>query len=506
MSIRHALHSFQHSKFGIRYSIFLTFLLFSCTKDFPEINTNPNEPDNIDPRLQFSYVLNRAASERSDQWRGNLIYCSIWSQQLSGSWETDRYITANEDWLGAWWNNSYQRLGKDLFDIINKTEEGSNLHSMATIFKVFFFQRLTDMYGDIPYSQANQGAVFPQPQFDRQEDIYKSFIEDLTKAVSNLDQTKEEIGNADILYNGDVGKWKRFGNSLLLRIALRISKVEPELAKSIAQQAVENGVMMSNDDIAYVSFSGSDVDGPNANGVSEVFQDFGITGHLFRYSDEFVNFIINNEDPREDNLMETYRNDGSIDNSVGSGNHLGRPNGIDPGNDDFVFAQPRRDVMVTYNAPAIYMSYAEVEFLRAEAIVLGWIEGDAQQAYENGIFAACKHLSLYPNAASIDDDDILDYLEEFDVEYDTRNALEQINTQKWIALLFDGFEAYANQRRSGFPKLTPGLAKGESDGEIPRRLRYPIGEKVNNAANYQIAVDRLLEGDVLTSRMWWDVN
>ncbi len=486
----------------------LLLLLSACTKDFGEINTNPNptEPDSVDPKLQFSYVLNRASSARFDQWRGNLIYCSQWAQQLSGDWEPDRYNTTNEDWLSAWWNMSYLRIGKDVEDLITTTEDGSNLQSMAIIFKVFFFQKLTDMYGDIPYAEANKGAVFTQPKFDDQQDIYNAFIGELKGAINNLDAGKDQVGSADILFAGDVSKWKKFGNSLLLRIAMRISNVDPDLAQEVGNLALTNGVMTSHEDIAFISFSGSNTDGKNANGVGEVFQDFGVTGHLFRYSDELVNFVINNDDPREDNLMETYRNDGSIDNTVGSGNHLGRPNGIPTGTNDFVFAQPRRDVIVTYDSPAIYMSFAEVEFLRAEAILLNWVSGDVQEAYESGVYAACQQLSLYPNAEPIDDDDIEDYLEENDIEYDPSRAKEQINTQKWIALLFDGFEAYANYRRSGFPQLTPGFTDGETDGEIPRRLRYPRSEEVNNRINYDQAVSKLDGGDVITARMWWDIE
>lgn len=490
------------------YLFLLTALLggLSCTQDFGEINTNPNEPTSIDPRLQFSYVLNRASSERFDQWRGNLIYCSIWSQQLSGPWETDRYITTDQAWLAAWWDNAYLRVGRDLLDVLASTKPNSNLHSAATIFKVFFFQRLTDMYGDVPYSEANQGTGFTAPVFDTQEDIYRSFLEELTDAIAALGTGNDEIGNADIIYGGDLDKWRRFGNSLLLRVAMRLTKVDEELARTYARQAVEGGLMSSNDDIAYITFSGSNVDGPNANGVAEVFQDFGITGHQFRYSDEFVNRIINNDDPREENLMSTYKSDGTVDNDVRSGEHLGRPNGINPGNDDFVFAQPRRDVMVAYNSPVIYLSYAESEFLHAEAIVRGYVEGNAQLAYENGVFAACKQLELYPNASPITDSDIFDLLSERGVEYNEEDALELINTQKWISLIFDGFEAYANYRRTGFPDITPGFADGESGGEIPRRLRYPIREQVNNPVNYQIAVDRLTGGDQITSRVWWDVE
>lgn len=485
-----------------------TLLCPSCTNNFDEINTNPNEnePNTVAPELQLTFLLNRASSERFEQWRGNLIYCSNWAQQLSGDWDVDRYNTTNEDWLSAWWNASYLNIGKDIEFLIRVTPENNNIKHMATIFKVFFFQRLTDMYGDIPYSGAFLGAENPRPMFDRQEDIYNSFILELSNAISALDESNQGPGNADILYNGDVQRWRQFGNSVLLRIAMRISNVNPNLAQEIGSQAIQNGIIDGFDSNAYVPFSGSSVDGTNANGVSEVFQDFGITGHLFRYSDEFVNFILNNSDPRETIFMETYRNDGSINNSVGQGFHLGRPNGIPTGNDDFIFAQPNRETMVSYAAPAIYFSHAEAAFLHAEAILKGWVPGDAEEAYNTGIRAAMRQLELYPNVTPISDADIEDYLTERDVEFDQGDAIEQINTQKWVALLFDGFEAYANYRRSGYPDISPGITDGESDGEIPRRLRYPINERVNNTINYDEAVSRLNEGDVITSRMWWDVN
>ncbi len=482
-------------------------LISSCTKDFAEINTNPNDADTVDPRLQFSYVLNRGASERYDQWRGNLIYCSIWSQQLSGEWETDRYVTANEDWLSAWWRDSYRRVGKDIVEVINNSEPESNLEAAATIFKVLYFQRLTDMYGDMPYSEANQGALFAQPKYDTQQEIYMSFIRELKTAIDALSSDKDQLGTADLIYQGDIAKWKKLGASLLMRVALRISDVDEAAARDAVDFATSAGLMNNRDDIALLSFSGSNTDGPNVSGISEVFQDFGISGHLFRYSDEVVNRIIAFEDPRESTLLETYTNDGNIDNTVGPGNHLGRPNGIAPGTNDFVFAQPRRDVMVAYNSPVIYFSYAESEFLRAEAIQRGFItDGTAQQAYENGIYAACKMLSRYPNAQEISDRDINDYIGEIGVRWRENQAMELIHTQKWMALLFDGFEAYANLRRSGYPDVTPGLSVGESGGEIPKRLRYPNDERVNNETNYREAAARLENGDQLDSPLWWDVN
>jgi len=180
--------------------------------------------------------------------------------------------------------DTYLNIGKDITDLIDNTDQSENIHQIAKVFRVFVFQRLTDMYGDIPYSEANRGAIVRRPQYDRQEDIYMSFIADLSDAVQLLDENSANPGSADILYGGDINKWRRFANSLLLRIAMRISNVNPGLAQDIGQQAIADGLIESFDDIAYISYSGSNPDGTNANGVSEVFQDFEINGHLFTTS------------------------------------------------------------------------------------------------------------------------------------------------------------------------------------------------------------------------------
>jgi len=363
------------------------------------------------------------------------------------------------------------------------------------------------MYGDMPYDEANQGASFTQPTYDTQQDIYLSFVQELKTAIDALSADKDRLGAADLIYQGDIAKWRKLGASLLMRVAMRMSDVDEAAARDAVSFAVDAGLMNSRNDIALLSFSGSNTSGPNVSGISEFFQSTGITSHRFRYSDEVVNRIIGFEDPREQTLLETYTSDGNIDNTVGSGNHLGRPNGIAPGTNDFVFAQPRRDVMVANNAPVIYFSYAESEFLRAEAIQRGFISsGTAQDAYENGIYAACKMLSRYPNAQEISDRDIDRYIDENGVEWRESDAMELIHTQKWLALLFDGFEAYANLRRSGYPEVTPGLFSGETNGEIPKRLRYPLDERVNNETNYLEAAARLTNGDQLDSPLWWDVD
>ncbi len=484
--------------------LLMVVMVFACDEGFEDVNRNPTQSDNLDPAFLLAFVQNKSASERFETWRGNLIYTSQWAQQLSGDWGPDRYITTNEDWLAAYWNEAYGKYMRNVTDIIAR-EESSNIGSMAKIMKVLIMQRITDMYGDIPFSQGNNPAEFPQPIYDTQEAVYNDFIATLRDAVNNLTPGNgNDPGSSDIYYGGDIEKWRKFGNSMLLRVGMRLSGVNPSLAQQTVQEALAGGVFTSNEDIAFVAFDGSNIDGPNASGIGEVFQDFGIGGHGFRYSDEFVDRIIDNNDPRETILMETYTSDGIIDETVGPGNHRGRPNGLQ--DNPFEFAQPRRDVMVAYSSPVLIMTFAEVEFLRAEAIVRGWDTGDPQAAYESGIRAACQHLALYPNTSGVEDADIDAFLAEPGIAFNATSALEQINTQKWIALIFDGFEAYSNYRRTGFPELTPGEVQGESDGSIPKRMRYPTSESLTNTANYNEAVSRMPGGDVISEPVWWDVN
>lgn len=498
------MKSYNYIKKILGLSLLIVFFA-ACDEDFGELNTNPSTADNLGGEFLLNYSINRAASSRYETWRGNLIYCSQWAQQLSGGWAPNNYQTTNEDWLSAYWNEAFGTYMRNIQDIINR-EEGTNLESMALIFKVLIMQRVTDMYGDIPYAEAFQGGDFPQPGYDSQESIYNSFIADLTRAVSQLAPGNGvDVANFDPIYNGDIDLWRKFGNSLLLRVGMRLTEVNSGLANKTISDAITGGVFTSSADEAFIEFDGSLPDGPVASGIGEVFNDFGVGGGGFNLSDEFLDRLQANNDPRERIIAVTYNSDGSINTDVGVGQHQGRVNGRDVG-DSFVFAMPNHDVMVAYDSPVYYMTYAEVQFNVAEAIMRGWASGDAQAAYEAGVTAACRQLDRYPRVTPVTDEEIADLLKESGVAWNESNAMELINTQKWIALLFDGFEAYANYRRTGIPNLTPGETMGESDGSIPRRMRYPVSEQLTNSANYETAVSRLAGGDVITAPVWWDAN
>jgi len=500
------MNTFKHTnRLFLAALLCLTVSYSSCDKDFGELNTNPSTSDALDSQFLLNFSINRAGSSRYESWRGNLIYTSQWSQQLSGSWGPDNYNTTNEDWLSAYWNTAYGDYMRNIQTIINQ-EEGTAMEGMALIFKTLIMQRVTDMYGDIPYSEAFQGGDFPQPSYDTQEAIYAQFVVDLRQALSQLtDGNGANPGSFDPLYGGDLARWRKLGNSMLLRVGMRMSEVDPSTAQSVVSEAISGGILSEANDIAFLNFDGSMPDGPVASGIGEVFNDFGIGGGGFAFSDEMLMRLQAANDPREAVMAVKYNSDGSVDESVGPGDYMGKPNGGDIVS-LFDFAMPNHDVMVAYDSPVIFYTLAEAEFSRAEAIVRGWASGNAQEAYENGVRAACKQLALYPRSTTITDAEIDQLLTEATVAWDESNAMELINTQKWIALLFDGFEGYANLRRTGIPEVTPGLTAGESNGTIPKRMRYPISEDLANKANYEDAVSRLSQGDKITSSVWWDVN
>ncbi len=476
--------------------------LTSCDNDFGELNTDPQAATTLDAKFLLNYSINRAGSSRYESWRGNLIYTSQWAQQISGSWAPDNYNTTNEDWLSAYWNEAYGTYMRNIQNIID-TEEGTNVEAMAMIFKVLIMQRVTDMYGDIPYSEAFQGGNFPQPSYDTQEAIYGSFVSELRQAISQLSAGNgPDVGNFDPFYSGDIDSWKRFGNSMLLRVGLRMSEVNPSLAQQVVGEAISGGLLTET---AVLQFDGSMPGGVVSSGIGSVFNDFGVGGGGFAFSDEMITRLQAANDPREAVMALQYNSDGSVNTSVGPGEYIGKVNGADI-TSIYDFAMPNHSVMVAYDSPIIFYSVAEAEFSRAEAIMRGWASGSAQDAYEAGVRAACKQLALYPRATEITDADIDALLAEDAVAWNDTDGMELINTQKWIALLFDGFEAYSNYRRTGFPDISPGLTSGESPNAVPRRMRYPISEDLTNKANYDAAVSRLSGGDVITAAVWWDAN
>ncbi|SFU37338.1 Starch-binding associating with outer membrane [Pustulibacterium marinum] len=481
----------------------------SCDKDYESMNVDPTSSDELDIIYEFPTAVLYTSGQRYETWRGNLIYSSTMVQHLSSLetyWSGDKYLW-NSSYASAYWDAQYPQTIKTIEDMKYNIEANGDItnsnYAITRILRVLAYSRITDLYGDIPYSEAGKGYIDgnTRPAYDAQEDIYADMLNELSESAAMLtDGETADLGTADIIFSGDEGKWKRFANSLMLRLALRMVKVDESSAQQWAATAINGGVMESNDDIAYVQHEEGNGIVQNANG--ETFQ----ADNTPRLSETFVNFMKDHNDPR----LTIYGAlpDGTDDYDV----QQGLPNGYDTStitnyDADFDLANytAPSDLVNGRDVPMFFQTYAEVEFMLAESAYrwsLG--TGTAESHYNAGVEAAMTYLSLYSSEATISSSEVSEYLEAY--PYDASSALEMINTQYWAATFLNEYEAYANWRRTGYPELTPVNYSGNvTNGTIPRRLTYPTNEQTTNGTSYAAAVSS--QGpDALTTRMWWDVE
>jgi hypothetical protein len=528
----------------MKYKFFLSvfvagIMLAGCDKNFESINTDPEHLTAAN--MQYTYLFTSAelvTSGNSDanayeDWRNNLIYASTMIQHLSstfGYWGGDKY-TYNSGYNSAYWDQNYGDAIKNIVEVVSHTKDDpdqANFYNIARIFKVFQFQRLTDMYGDIPYSEAGLGYIsgITSPKYDKQQDIYADMLNELQQAAGNLDASKPNtIGASDVLYGGDVDKWKKFAYSEMLRLAMRMSKVDAAKAQQWAQTAVAGGVMTSTDDDAILSHKSFVPGTVTINGSAWVLD--GVDPNAARLSKTFVDYLKSTNDPRL-SYFGTVASDPNNTDDLGDNTasiQLGQPNGYDNSGGPFDISHApgypgsqanysivNRNTFARYDAPTFFLTYAETALLEAEAAQRTWISGDPADFYRQGVTAAMQQFDeIAANvnstpaplpgipAATIDA-----YLTAH--PYNPADALNQINTQYWVATFLDEYEAWANWRRSGFPVLTPvaSYPGNVTNGTIPRRFTYPISEPINNAASYEAALSDLDKGDKMDSRVWWD--
>ena len=514
-------------KFKSIYLIITAFIILavaSCKKDLTNANTNPNQitADKYDPNLLLTTVqlmytgsTNFGSSAWATKWGAVACFIQHTASTNPSFYYGDKYLN-NIGAMGEMFQDSYTSDVQPVIELYllsaNKPQY-KNLHQMARIMKAMVFEQITDLYGDIPYSQAGLGYYnrIYTPVYDKQQDIYTDLLKEVSQATDSLDE-KADKPTGDVLYStaGDqIAQWKKFGNSLLLRMAMRLTKVDPATAKTYVTKVIGN-TMTSNDDNAIVQHQ----DGIDLTANRDATEIFGNDSTDLRLSNTFITNMQNNSDPRLPVVSWIFATqDSDPDDQVGM------PNGyIVGGNNatvditklpDFpssgIAGYSRlNDNILNTAAPDLILTYAETEFLLADAAKRWGIGGSAQTHYENGVKAAITQLAAYGDAATISDDDAQAYLTAN--PYDDANALSQINTQYWLCTLMDEYEAYANWRRSGdLPQLTgvnyPGNVTG---GTIPRRLNYPQNQKISNGTNYNAAVSRLTGGDKITSRVWWD--
>ncbi len=496
----------------------LAVLVPSCTKDFDEINTDPASasadlfnPNYLITSAQLGYT--GSTDFAFEVWRANLIYCSTMMQHISnvnGYWVGDK-SRDNAGYESSYFERAYAEQIRFIVDCIELSRDKSdlnNVYQVARIIKAMMFLRLTDLYGDVPYSEAGLGFYkqIYTPVYDTQEDILNDILKELDEAGDGLDPAGDAL-SGDLMYGSDMEKWRKFANSMMLRTAFRLIKRDAAKAQQWAEKAAAKGVMAGNEDNAFILHDAStDRQTPCRNSI---VMNLPYEIPNMRLSATFVDWMRDNADPR---LFVFGENpNGNTD----PGTTVGMPNGYDLANQPISTAPgypadglagylaPRLSVIGKMDGPTFIQTFAEVSFLLAEAAHRGWnVGGDAATHYGNGVKAAITHLGQYDAAGAIDPAAADAYLAAH--PFDNGNALQQINEQYWACTFLNEYEAFANWRRTGIPNLTPtSFPTDITGGKIPRRLRYPTGEYSTNEANILAAVARQGADNNLT-RVWWD--
>jgi len=466
----------------------LSLGIVSCKKELANINKNPNASENPQP----DYLLTAAEKLTADAYWGvdnnmnsSLLFVQHWAKiQYT---DPDRYIENNNSFTTLW-KTLYGQSITDLNKVITIADQQQkpNYKAVALTLRSWVFQLLTDTYGDIPYRQAGKIDSFLTPAYDKQEDVYLGLLSDLKTAQATLSASGGAIAG-DPLYGGNIGSWKKFINSLRIRIALRIADKDPVQAQQVFTdiQTEGGGYFTSNGDMAALVYQ----DSPNQNPVSLTFD----TRQDYRISKTIVDKLTSLNDPRlpiyaqlTDSAPRVYKGvpNGLLTNDA---NSLGLSKTSRPGD---YFRAP--------HAPAVIMSYAEVLFDLSEAVSRGFITGDASDLYRQAILASLAQYGI------IDATLTANYLAQASVQYNAGNFKQSVGEQKWLALFGQGLEAFAEWRRLDYPKLAPAVA-GVLGGQMPVRFIYPGSEQSLNGANYTKAVQDQ-GADALTTKLWFDVN
>jgi len=519
---------------NIKRLIFLSAVLFvlgGCDKDFVEVNTNPYALTDIDPALLF------AGAQRTELggWETeHTIVQQFVNPHNSGATEGPNFNADIDNFNNGKWNNSYPTDIKNMVQaiaLLRESPDRVNLLSMVRIWKAQIFMDLVDTYADIPYFGAGRaftdGSEFFYPAYDDDAAIYADLEKELRESIAALNPSGDHVP-ADLFFGANgtfktttaavqVEKWKKLGNSLLLRLGMRYSKLNPGKAASIVSEAFNGGVMTSNDDNVYLKFNGSTFINDGNNGLVN-------NNPYFYYAAEpFVNHLKSTDDPRSPFILATYANpanpvaDPNPDTDLA--NQFGVPVGVL--NTDLVnppyrgargggynYSQMNVNVVASLTAPDFWVTYSEVSLLLAEAAHRGWIpggDGAAKQYYDNGIRADIERYALYPNATPVSPQEIDAFLADPAVAYNSADALRLINTQIWVATIRMGTQAFANFKRSGYPALSPNLFNNLLNGGFVRRLSYPDYELAQNKENYLNAVAAIGGTDNLITRVFWDI-
>jgi hypothetical protein len=469
-----------------KYIIILILIsgLSSCVSNFDSWNVDEKNPSAVPASTLFSNAERNLVRTMKMQ-NVNVNVFNFFAQYWTATTYPDEanYDLGVRDVPGGFWNRMYRDVLNDLKDtkrILEKERAGTsapllpnlnNRVAITSILEVYSYHVLVDVFGDVPYTEA-LNIENPTPAYDDDAQIYASLFTKLDEAINMMTAGEPSFGSADFIYGGDAAKWKKFANSLKLRMALRV-KDGTKVAEAVA-----SGVFTSNDDNAAFAFTASD---PYANPLWENLVSSG--RHDLVVADTFVDAIAPLNDPRAaiymgDNKVPYVGGPYGANNAYGGFTHLGE-----------IFHQP--------DFEGVILDYAEVEFLLAEAAArnLGGVTG-AETHYNDAITASINYWDSAADAAA--------YIAQASVAYDAANWEQSIGMQKWFALYSRGFEGWASWKVFGYPALTaPVDAVAAAEGQVPTRYVYPADESQRNGNSYS-AASTAIGGDKLTTKVFWD--
>ncbi|WP_312762345.1 SusD/RagB family nutrient-binding outer membrane lipoprotein [Epilithonimonas sp.] len=472
-------------------SLTAVFLLQACNGDYTELNKDPNSYYTTVPSTLLTYAEKQLVdylttpSVNTNNLRLTMQY---WNETSYSDESNYNFVTrnvANNVFLYL-----YVRSNKNIIQAKQLVNDYSptaaevptwetvkkNQLAILDMLQIYTYQTAVDTFGDVPFSQAGDVDKYPLPKYDNAKDIYSQLITNLKADLASIDTSGKSFSTGEKFYNGDMTKWKKFGNSLLLKLGIALADSDPDLAKATCQAAISGGVFASSADdcnLAYLSAS------PNFN---QMYANLVANGRNdFVAGKPIVDLMNSTNDPRRSTYFR-----------LKNGSYIGGTIGVMTSFDNF---SAPGDFAYTATTPGILMNYTEVAFYLAEASARWAIGGNAATLYNNAVTASFLQWGKTSAEAST-------YL--LANPYDSTNWQKSIGTQAWVAMYNQPMQSWNFWRRLDYPILTPAVqAVPESNGKVPVRLQYPVSEQTTNPTNYA-AGSAAIGGDYLYTKIFWD--
>ncbi|GGC23547.1 hypothetical protein GCM10011386_14350 [Parapedobacter defluvii] len=476
----------------MRKTFLVCFAILSLSGCEKIDNINPNVPANVNPGVvlpQVLYNISNTLVGNAFELNNELIQYTCMNNTFT---EVQRFKLQPANSNGIW--GLYGRL-RDLNDIVDMSGQGEGLTNYATIaevIKIYIFSVITDTFGDVPYTDAGKADSerILTPAYDTQESIYSDMVARLQELAERVDVSGGLAYGGDPIYGGDMLKWKKFANSLRLRLLMRMSAKSPATETLIGEMLANPDrfpLMESNADNFVYRYSGSL---PDVYPLAPNFvRDFD-----FKYKSVSA-FIVDSLSKFNDSRLFQYARPTNASMGTDHPEYVGLPNALPVSesanyNGGYNFQSYLGTRFQSNTEPAIWMTWSEVLFLKTEAAIKGFYSADAKTLYESAIQASFEYWDAPFTPA---------YLQQSGVAFD--GQLPKVYLQKFFALFFTGMEAWCEYRRTGYPLLVPGPTN-VNDGKVPNRIPYPLAEQSLNQSHYEEAASRI-GGDTMNGKMWW---